>query len=225
MRSMSQQERIEHSEEHFGGTTSGEIPVDRDELRREVQDTYAAVAIAPDDDYHFHTGRPVAERCRYDMGEVDALPPVAVESFAGVANPFEHRPIVPGERVVDLGAGAGMDSFLAARAAWPDGHVVGVDMTPAMVAKARRTAAVIAEQTGVDNVEFCDGYLEDLPVPDGWADVVIANGVVNLCPDKLAAFREAWRVLRPGGRLQFADIANGNEVPEEARRRIDLWTG
>lgn len=222
---MSQQEHIEHSDEHFGGTASDEIPVDRDELRREVKDKYAAVAIAPDDGYHFHTGRLVAERCRYDLVEVDALPPVAVESFAGVANPFEHRPIGQGERIVDLGAGAGMDSFLAARAVGPAGHVIGVDMTPAMLAKARTTASLIAKQTGVDNVEFRDGYLEDLPVDDEWADVVIANGVVNLCPDKFAAFGEAWRVLRPGGRLQFADIANGNEVPEDARRHIDLWTG
>lgn len=209
------------SDRHFGGSATSTAPVDRDELRAEVQVKYAAVAVEPSGEYHFHTGRYVAERCRYDLAEVDALPSAAVESFAGVANPFEHRSLRPGERVVDLGSGAGMDSFLAARAVGADGYVIGVDMTPAMLAKARVTAS----DTGVSNVEFCEGFLEDLPVEAGWADVVISNGVINLCPDKLAAFGEAFRVLRPGGVIQFADIANGNPVPEEAQRHIDLWTG
>jgi ubiquinone/menaquinone biosynthesis C-methylase UbiE len=138
-----------------------------------------------------------------------------------VANPFELRALQPGERVVDLGSGAGFDSFIAAGAVGPDGHVVGVDMTPEMLAKARSTAAAMR----LTNVEFCSGYLEDLPVQDAWADVVISNGVINLCPDKAVAFTEAWRVLRAGGVLQFADIANGRPVPEEAMRQIDLWTG
>jgi arsenite methyltransferase len=210
-----------NAERHFNGSPDDHSPVDREELRAEVRAKYAAVAIAPEDDYHFHTGRYVAERCRYDMAAVDALDPLAVESFAGVANPFELRPLEPGEQVVDLGSGAGFDSFLAARAVGPDGSVIGVDMTDEMLAKSRSTAAA----TGADNVEFRHGYLEALPVADGWADVVIANGVVNLCPEKSSAFLEAWRVLRPGGVMQFADIANGREVPEEARRHIDLWTG
>lgn len=210
------------SSAHFGGTATSDLPVDRDELRAEVQAKYAAVADAPDAEYHFHTGRFVAERCRYDMAAVDALPAVAVESFAGVGNPFEQRAIEPGERIVDLGAGAGMDSFLAAVATGDNGYVVGVDMTPAMLAKSRRT---MRDMGLGDRMEFCEGYLEDLPVADGWADVVISNGVINLCPDKQAALREAWRVLRAGGVLQFADIANGNPVPEEAQRQIDLWTG
>lgn len=208
------------STEHFGGT-SADLPVDRDELRQEVQIKYSAVALTPTAEFHFHTGREVAERCRYDMAAVDALPDVAVESFAGVANPFEHRALAAGERVVDLGAGAGMDSFLAGRAVGDGGAVVGVDMTPEMLTKARSTAS----DHGFDNVEFHHGYLEDLPVEDGWADVVISNGVVNLCPDKAEALLEALRVLRPGGHLQFADIANGNPVPTEAQRQIDLWTG
>ncbi|MEL7158922.1 MAG: methyltransferase domain-containing protein [Actinomycetota bacterium] len=195
--------------------------VDVCELRTEVQAKYAEVATDPGADFHFHTGRFVAARCRYDDAAVGALPDVAVESFAGVANPFELRAIEPGERVVDLGSGAGMDAFLAARAVGPAGHVVGVDMTPAMLAKARRTAV----ELGADNVEFCHGLIEELPVDDGWADVVISNGVINLAPDKDAVFAEALRVLRPGGVLQFADIANGQPVPEEARRHIDLWTG
>jgi SAM-dependent methyltransferase len=207
--------------DHFGGTATSESPVDRDELRQEVQAKYAAVADAPDDDYHFHTGRFIAERCGYDMEAVDALPSEAIESFAGVANPFDLRPLEAGEQVVDLGSGAGFDSFLAANAVGPDGYVVGIDMTPAMLNKSRALAA----DMGMDNVEFCDGYLEDVPVSDGWADVVISNGVVNLCPDKSEAFREAWRVLKSGGILQFADIANGQPVPEDAQRHIDLWTG
>ena len=203
-------------------TTGGALAlVDRDELRTEVQAKYAAVAEEPDATYHFHTGYTAAQRCRYDMAAVDELPVAAVESFAGVANPFELRSLEPGERIVDLGSGAGFDSFLAGRAVGPRGHVVGVDMTRAMLAKAR----VTAEEIGVTNIEFCEGFLEELPVEDAWADVVISNGVVNLCPDKSEAFTEAWRVLRPGGVLQFADIANGRPVPEDAIRQIDLWTG
>ena len=201
-----------------GGATT---LVDRDELRAEVQAKYAAVAEEPDAAYHFHTGYAAARRCRYDMVAVDELPVVAVESFAGVGNPFELRSLEPGERVVDLGSGAGFDSFLAGRAVGPRGQVVGVDMTPAMLTKARATA----EEIGAINIDFCDGFLEELPVQDAWADVVISNGVVNLCPDKSEAFTEAWRVLRPGGVLQFADIANGLPVPEDAIRQIDLWTG
>ena len=213
--------KTEHSTSHFGGSAQDDLPVDRDELRAEVQLKYAAVAVAPEDDYHFHTGRVIAERCRYDMAAVDELLPVAVESFAGVANPFEHRELAIGERVVDLGSGAGFDCFLAGQAVGPEGHVIGIDMTDAMLDKAR----TIAADTGAANVEFRKGFLEELPVEDKWADVVISNGVINLCPDKVTALQEAWRVLRPGGVLQFADIANGNEVPAEARRHIDLWTG
>ncbi len=195
--------------------------VDVDELRAEVQVKYAEVALTPNSEFHFHTGRFIAERCRYDLDAVDALPGVAVESFAGVANPFELRAIEPGERVVDLGSGAGLDSFLAARATGPDGYVVGIDMTPDMLTKARRTTTELE----LDNIEFCQGYIEDLHLDDGWADVVISNGVINLAPDKETVFAEAFRVLRPGGVIQFADIANGRPVPEEAQRHIDLWTG
>ena len=209
------------TDRHFGGSATGDAPVDRNELRTEVQAKYAAVALAPDDDYHFHTGRYAAARCRYDMAAVDALPPIAVESFAGVANPFELRSIQPGERIVDLGSGAGFDSFLAGQAARADGQVVGIDMTSEMLDKSHSIASTI----GTDNVEFRHGFLEEIPVEDGWADVVISNGVINLSPDKVQAFNEAWRVLRSGGIMQFADIANGRDVPEEARNNIDLWTG
>ena len=195
--------------------------VDVCELRAEVQAKYRAVAEHPEHEYHFHTGRAAAERGRYDLAAFDALPAGAAESFAGVANPFELRSVRPGEKVVDLGSGAGADALLAAGWVGPTGHVVGVDMTPEMLEKARATAT----DAGAANVEFRFGYLEDVPVADGWADVVTSNGVVNLCPDKAAVMAEVWRILRPGGIFQFADIANGNDVPEAARRVIDLWTG
>ena len=142
------------------------------------------------------------------------------KSFAGVANPFSLQPLSEGEHVVDIGSGAGFDSFVAAHQVGPTGRVVGIDMTEEMLAKSRATR----EKLELDHVEFRDGLAEDLPIEDGWADVVISNGVINLCADKRAAFSEIYRVLRPGGRLQFADIANGRPVPEAAIRNIDLWT-
>jgi arsenite methyltransferase len=203
------------------GSTNRETPVDRDSLRHEVRAKYRDVAETPDATFHFHTGRRLAQRCRYDMSAVAELPDIAVESFAGVANPFALRDLAVGERVVDIGSGAGFDSYLAAHAVGPSGHVIGVDMTPEMIAKSRSTA----NELGIDHVDFREGFAEELPVEDGWADVVISNGVFNLCPDKRAVFDEVHRVLRPGGTLQFADIANGRPVPEEAVREIDLWTG
>ena len=151
---------------------------------------------------------------------MDALPDEAVESFAGVANPFSLRDLKPGERVVDLGSGGGFDCFIAGGKVGPTGDVVGVDMTEEMLAKSRKTAHAM----GLSNVAFREGLLEQLPVADGWADVVISNGVINLCADKQQVFSEIWRVLRPGGHLQFADIANGKPVPESAVANIDLWT-
>jgi SAM-dependent methyltransferase len=197
------------------------VVVDADALRSEVRDKYREVATNPGGNFHFHTGRTLARRLGYDDAVVDALPERAVESFAGVANPFALRALQPGERIVDVGSGAGFDSFVAASHVGPGGAVVGVDMTAAMLAKSRATAA----ELGLGNVSFREGLAESLPVPDGWADVVISNGVFNLCADKLAVLREVRRVLRPSGVLQFADIANGNPVPEEAVRQIDLWTG
>jgi arsenite methyltransferase len=199
---------------------SGEIIVDAEALREEVKGKYREVATNPRGTFHFHTGRYLAHRLGYDDKLVDALPDVAVESFAGVANPFALRPLSAGERVVDVGSGAGFDSFVAARQVGPTGHVVGVDMTAEMLTKARSTATTLE----ASNVEFREGLAEKLPVPDNWADAVISNGVINLCPDKRAVLSEIHRVLRPGGHLQFADIANGKPVPEAAIRNIDLWT-
>jgi arsenite methyltransferase len=199
---------------------SNKTSVDPVELREQIKDTYREVAIDPLKGYHFHTGRPLAKKLGYDQATVDALPDSAVESFAGVSNPFVMRTIQPGEKIVDAGAGAGFDSFIAAGLVGEQGQVVGVDMTEEMLSKSRETAA----QMGAGNVSFEQGLLEDLPIDDGWADVMISNGVFNLCADKHAVFDEAFRVLRPGGVLQFADIANGNSVPEEARNNVDLWT-
>jgi SAM-dependent methyltransferase len=203
-----------------GGDEAAVVP-DAAALRAEVREKYRQVAADPGGSYHFHTGRALAERLGYDAAIVAALSERAVESFAGVGNPFSLRPLAPGERVVDVGSGAGFDSFVAARQVGPTGSVVGVDMTVEMLAKSRQTATAL----GLDNVEFHEGLAEALPVEDGWADVVISNGVINLCADKRAVFDEIHRVLRPAGWLQFADIANGRPVPPEALRDIDLWTG
>ena len=197
------------------------LPVDPEKLREEIRDKYREVAVAPNATFHFHTGRVAADRFGYDHDVVDGLPDEAVESFAGVGNPFELRRLALGERVVDAGSGAGFDSFVAASQVGPTGHVVGVDMTAEMLKKARDTTSAL----GLDHVEFREGLLEAMPVDDGEVDVVISNGVINLCADKRATFEEILRVLRPGGHLQFADIANGRPVPPEALRDIDLWTG
>ncbi len=200
---------------------NADLLVDPEALREQVRGKYREVAADPGASFHFHTGRSLAARLGYDAAAVAALPDQAVESFAGVASPFSLRPLDPGEKVVDVGSGAGFDSFIAAGQVGSAGRVVGIDMTAEMLAKSRQTARAL----GLANVEFREGLAEALPVGDGWADVVISNGVINLCADKKAVFAEILRVLRPGGRLQFADIANGRPVPAEALRDIDLWTG
>jgi arsenite methyltransferase len=198
-----------------------DTPVEAESLREEVRQKYREVAKDPGASFHFHTGRPLARRLGYPDEVVDEVPESVIESFAGVADPFSLRPLAPGERVVDIGSGAGFDSVVAARQVGADGAVVGVDMTDEMLDKARANVSAL----DLDHVEFRQGLAEDLPVDDGWADVVISNGVFNLCPDKRAVFAEVHRVLAPGGWLQFADIANGRPVPPEALRQIDLWTG
>jgi arsenite methyltransferase len=198
----------------------GDVAVDVNTLREEVKNKYREVAIEPHGKHHFHTGRYLAKHLGYDDNFVASLPDAAVESFAGVANPFSLQPLSKGERVVDVASGAGFDSLVAAHQVGATGAVIGVDMTEEMLAKSRSTVRTL----GLANVEFREGLAEALPVEDGWADVVISNGVINLCADKKATFSEIYRVLRAEGRLQFADIANGKPVPEAAIRNIDLWT-
>ena len=198
-----------------------DLLVDPEVLRAQVRDKYREVALDPHRMFHFHTGRPLAARLGYEDAAVDGLADRAVESFAGVGNPFSLQRLQTGECVVDVGSGAGFDSFIAAGQVGATGQVVGVDMTAEMLAKSRQTARAL----GLGHVEFREGLAESLPVEDAWADVVISNGVINLCADKRAVFDEIRRVLKPGGRLQFADIANGRPVPPEALQDIDLWTG
>lgn len=196
------------------------LPVDPTALREEVRAKYRAVAVDPHGSHHFHIGRPLARRLGYDEEVVAALPDIAVEAFAGVGNPFSMDRLQPGERVVDLGSGGGFDCFIAADLVGPEGRVIGVDMTEEMLDRSREAAAVMR----LANVEFRQGVIEDLPVEDRSADVVVSNGVINLCADKRRVFAEVMRVLKPGGRLQFADIANGKEIRAGALSNIDLWT-
>ncbi len=198
-----------------------EISIDLGSLRDAIKQEYKAVAQDPQQGFHFHTGRRLTRLVGYADEWLEGIPESAIEAFAGTGNPFSLGPISPGENIVDVGSGAGIDSLIAARMTGPKGEVVGVDMTPEM----RERATGAAAEAGLANVEFRDGYAETLPVPDAWADVVISNGVLNLVPDKSAALADMYRVLKPGGRLQIGDILVQVEVPEEAKQEIDLWTG
>lgn len=195
--------------------------LDVDLLRTEIRKEYEQVATRPDQGFHFHTGRPLARILQYEDAWLESIPEATIASFAGTGNPFSMGLPAAGERVVDVGSGAGIDSLIAAGMVGPTGKVVGVDMTPAMLARARSSA----REMGLAHVDFRDGLAEALPVDDAWADVVISNGVVNLFPDKLGGLREMARVLRPGGRLQVGDILVQKPVGAGAKRNIDLWKG
>ena len=195
--------------------------LDIDELREAIQDEYRVVASDPNRGFHFHTGRPHAQRLGYRDEWLNGVPEKSIESFAGTGNPFSLGVPTEGEHVVDVACGAGIDSLIAANMVAPGGQVIGVDMTNEMLDKAKESAA----QADITNVEFRSGYSEELPVPDGWADAVISNGSLNLMPNKKQALKEMARVLRPGGRLQIADILVERPVPENAKENIDLWTG
>ena len=200
--------------------SSAEPVVDADVLRDQVKLKYRDVATNPEQEFHFHTGRALSRRLKYDEAITSRISDPAVESFAGVANPFSLRDLQAGEKVVDLGSGAGFDCFVASALVGDEGEVVGVDMTEEMLNKSR----ALADDMGLNNIEFRDGLLEELPVEDAWADVAISNGVINLCSDKKKVMAEIYRILKPGGYLQFADIANSKPVPQAAVENIDLWT-
>ncbi len=195
--------------------------VDRQQLRDQIKAKYVDVALEPDQGFHFHTGRPLASMLGYDPADMDWLPASTVESFAGTGNPFSMGRLAEGEVVLDIGCGAGFDTLLAARQIGPKGRVIAIDMTEPMLDKTRAGAAAL----GLENVEARQGYAEELPVESGSIDVVISNGVINLCPDKMAVMREIRRVLKPGGRFQIADIVVHKEVPQDAKDDIDLWSG
>lgn len=190
-------------------------------LREEVKTEYTEVALDPHKGYHFHTGRDAATRLGYDEALYSGIPDGNIDSFAGMGNPFILGPIHPGETVVDAGSGAGFDALIAGTMVGEDGNVVGIDMTPEMLGKARAGAEVM----GLTHVEFREGLIEDMPIPDNFADVIISNGVLNLMLDKVEALREWIRILKPGGRLQIGDILVARTVPQSALDDISLWTG
>lgn len=199
----------------------GSSGVDRTELRRRVSEKYRDVALNPELGFHFHTGAPLARMLGYPDDIIARLPTSSVESFAGTGNPFLFGDLQPGETVVDIGCGAGLDSLIAATQVGAGGTVIAIDMTAEMRAKAARAAT----EAGLSNIDIREGFAERLPVPDATADVVVSNGVINLCPDKLAVFRELFRVLKLGGRIQVGDILVHKEVPQDAKDDIELWSG
>jgi arsenite methyltransferase len=201
--------------------TATEIPVDVDVLRDEIQKTYTEVSSGQRKDFLFPTGRGWAQDLGYPEPELSHVPEETVQSFAGVANPWVHGRIAQGQTVLDLGCGAGTDLLIAAQMVGDEGRAIGIDMTQSMLARAGESAAAM----GLQNVELHQSLIESLPVEDASVDVVISNGVIDLVPDKVAVFDEIDRVLKPGGRLQIADVVIHTEVSEDARKRIDLWTG
>jgi SAM-dependent methyltransferase len=198
------------------------IGFDKARLKDEVRRTYASVALDPDGEFHFHRGPHYAARqLGYDLDELLALPAIATAPFAGVGNPFKMGALARGAAVIDIGSGGGMDCLIAGKQVGAEGRVTGVDMTDEMLARARQGA----REAELGHVRFEKGDMTRLPLEDESVDVVISNGVINLAPDKPAVFAELYRVVRPGGRLQFADIIIGTELSEKARNDIDLWTG
>ena len=186
-----------------------------------IKKEYENVAVSPKKGYHFHTGREAANRVGYDKKLYDNVPENNISSFAGTGNPFNLGPINSGDIVIDVGSGSGFDVLIASKMVGPKGRVIGIDMTPAMLGKARKGA----EEMGATNVEFREGKAENLPLPDNFADVIISNGVLNLTLDKMKTLSEWQRVLKPGGRLYIGDILVSKSIPQSALDDISLWTG
>jgi arsenite methyltransferase len=201
--------------------TENENGLDREVLREAIRAEYHFVATSPEQGFHYHTGRSLIPVVGYKEEWLTGIPESTIASFAGTGNPFSLGEIHAGEHVLDIGCGAGIDSLIASKKTGSAGMVIGVDMTPAMIRKAEKAARMMERY----NVHFRQGFAEALPVDDGWADVIISNGVLNLTPDKRIVFAEMARVLKPGGRLQIADILITSPVPESSKKRADLWTG
>lgn len=193
--------------------------IDVDGLRDKVKTMYQAVADEPHGTFHFEMGYDLATRLGYPTSELDQVPTEAIESFAGVGFHLALAALRPGDRVVDLGSGSGMDAFLAARQVGPSGEVVGIDMTDAQLDKSRR----LAERDGFTNTRFEMGYIENVPVAEASATAVISNGVINLCSDKTAVFREIARILEPGGRLAISDIVTEQPLTDAIVCDVNLW--
>lgn len=195
--------------------TTGTPRLDTDDLEARVMSMYEQVALDPHRQFHFETGRPLAERLGYPAPDLDRIPAESIDSFAGVGYFFDLAAPQAGETVLDLGSGSGTDSFLAALAVGPSGAVIGVDMTHAQLAKAQRLAG--------GGVEFRQGHIEDPPVDPGSVDCIISNGVINLAPDKVRVFTAAARALRAGGRLAIADIVTAIQLPDGVTCDAALW--
>lgn len=195
------------------------ISVDKIELERKVKDMYREVALNPKGEFHFEMGRALAERLGYVPEDLDQIPADSIESFAGVGYYFHLADIKPGESVIDFGSGAGMDTFIAALKTGENGHVTGIDMTD----EQREKAEQLRKAANISNIEYHEGYLDNVPSNDENFDLVISNGVINLAPDKEKVFKEMARVLKPGGRIAISDIVTETQLSDGITCNIDLW--